>query len=703
MRETGIAMEKRINNIIVGLLIAMIIFILILITFSMSASNAQATLVPEHITSDTTWNASGNPYTVKKDFVIDENITLTIEPGVDIQFQEYGRLYVEGDLYATGNASNYTRFFRSVEPYDYPWNGIQVNETGSINLKFCKIIQVYDAITFSESISSNIENCIINAHHQGFETHGSSSIDIIKTFIKSGNEAIYTYESSNILIEDCDIYKTRYGISISGSQNCRIYSCRISNVGQYGLSIHYSNQVDIRNTQFYNNSFRDISLTFSSDEQYDHEFVNCTINGKPIYYYHNVNNITINNLDAGAIIVAAGEHITVSHCTVIGSGGIQFYSTRYSMIHNCNVSSNREGIYCYTSSYNEVYNNTISENEDGIWMHSCHNNNIHDNNISNNGDGISLRTSRNNMVYHNNFITNDDHIDDYSNDLEDNLWDNNKEGNYWSGFRPTDIGGDGIGDYPYNIDYRAKDNYPLVHPWTGALPPDTVAPYFKGTYRTVRTLHIPGDTIKIEFTPSEFVYYEIIIDTDGNEGFNNLTDTVFTGNTSNEKFQTLWDGTDKYGSYADDGDHRIQIMIWDKAHNPVDEPHDAGVAHTIRDLDRDGVRDSNDAFPLDPTETRDTDSDGIGDNADTDWDNDGVDNDKDVFILDPDEWSDQDGDGIGDNADPDDNANNINDVVEIPLVVFILLFPLVLFYYTNKHVTRIKKEKEDEKEEDEVK
>jgi hypothetical protein len=242
-----------------------------------------------------------------------------------------------------------------------------------------------------------------------------------------------------------------------------------------------------------------------------------------------------------------------------------------------------------------------------------------------------------------------------------------------------------------------------VHPWTGALPPDTVAPYFKGTYRTVRTLHIPGDTIKIEFTPSEFVYYEIIIDTDGNEGFNNLTDTVFTGNTSNEKFQTLWDGTDKYGSYADDGDHRIQIMIWDKAHNPVDEPHDAGVAHTIRDLDRDGVRDSNDAFPLDPTETRDTDSDGIGDNADTDWDNDGVDNDKDLFILDPDEWSDQDGDGIGDNADPDDNANNINDVVEIPLVVFILLFPLVLFYYTNKHVTRIKKEKEDEKEEDEVK
>jgi hypothetical protein len=36
------------------------------------------------------------------------------------------------------------------------------------------------------------------------------------------------------------------------------------------------------------------------------------------------------------------------------------------------------------------------------------------------------------------------------------------------------------------------------------------------------------------------------------------------------------------------------------------------------------VADIDDAFPLDPTETTDTDGDGIGDNADTDDDNDGV-------------------------------------------------------------------------------
>ena len=43
------------------------------------------------------------------------------------------------------------------------------------------------------------------------------------------------------------------------------------------------------------------------------------------------------------------------------------------------------------------------------------------------------------------------------------------------------------------------------------------------------------------------------------------------------------------------------------------------------DDDGDGVLDVDDAFPLDASETIDTDGDGIGNNADTDDDGDGVD------------------------------------------------------------------------------
>ena len=79
------------------------------------------------------------------------------------------------------------------------------------------------------------------------------------------------------------------------------------------------------------------------------------------------------------------------------------------------------------------------------------------------------------------------------------------------------------------------------------------------------------------------------------------------------------------------------------------------------DDDNDGVLDADDAFPLDPTESLDTDGDGIGNNADTDDDNDGVLDADDAFPLDPAESLDTDGDGIGNNADLDDDYDGITD------------------------------------------
>ncbi|HHO57321.1 MAG TPA: hypothetical protein ENJ70_02070, partial [Thermoplasmatales archaeon] len=48
------------------------------------------------------------------------------------------------------------------------------------------------------------------------------------------------------------------------------------------------------------------------------------------------------------------------------------------------------------------------------------------------------------------------------------------------------------------------------------------------------------------------------------------------------------------------------------------------VLNPTHDRDGDGVPDDQDAFPDDPTEWRDSDGDGVGDNADNDDDNDGI-------------------------------------------------------------------------------
>ena len=57
------------------------------------------------------------------------------------------------------------------------------------------------------------------------------------------------------------------------------------------------------------------------------------------------------------------------------------------------------------------------------------------------------------------------------------------------------------------------------------------------------------------------------------------------------------------------------------------------------DFDNDGYENSIDSFPNDPGEWLDTDSDGIGDNADNDDDNDGVDDSEDAFPFDGSKWA----------------------------------------------------------------
>ncbi len=90
---------------------------------------------------------------------------------------------------------------------------------------------------------------------------------------------------------------------------------------------------------------------------------------------------------------------------------------------------------------------------------------------------------------------------------------------------------------------------------------------------------------------------------------------------------------------------------------------------TDGDSDNDGTPDVDDAFPLDPAEQLDTDTDGIGNNADTNDDEDGALDEEDAFPLDPAEQADSDNDGIGNNAESDDDDDGEPDVSDnCPLV-----------------------------------
>ncbi len=127
----------------------------------------------------------------------------------------------------------------------------------------------------------------------------------------------------------------------------------------------------------------------------------------------------------------------------------------------------------------------------------------------------------------------------------------------------------------------------------------------------------------------------------------------------------------------------------------LDSDSDGTLNYKDLDDDNDNILDGDDAFPLDATETVDTDLDGIGNNADTDDDGDGLsdsvettlgtdpllaDSDADgtsdfadAFPLDSTETLDTDLDGIGNNTDVDDDGDGLSDEAEISLGTDLLL------------------------------
>lgn len=58
------------------------------------------------ITCDTTWTVEGSPYIVVGTVIVDSGVTLTIEPGVTVKFNDSLSLNIDGELIARGTVTD---------------------------------------------------------------------------------------------------------------------------------------------------------------------------------------------------------------------------------------------------------------------------------------------------------------------------------------------------------------------------------------------------------------------------------------------------------------------------------------------------------------------------------------------------------------------------------------------------------------------
>lgn len=153
-----------------------------------------------HISSDTIWEPL-NTYRLINNTYIDPGVTLTIEPGVEVQFADGFSLIVEGSLNSTGTDSNPIVFTSSRVAEDPPdpsagsWNTIAFkgNRSEHFSIKYSIVEYAIDGLTIQSIDAAIIENnVIVNCSGNGITLKGNSNVTIAANTIMSNMNGIST-------------------------------------------------------------------------------------------------------------------------------------------------------------------------------------------------------------------------------------------------------------------------------------------------------------------------------------------------------------------------------------------------------------------------------------------------------------------------------------------------------------------------------
>lgn len=144
----------------------------VLALFTLFTPTAQADEVGGIIDTDTTWTLAGSPYIITDTVIIQPNVTLTVEAGVEVQTQPNRGITVNGLLLAVGTAVAPITFTSSANNAPGQWQGIVVNG-GEVSLAHAEVRYATTnltvnsptstvAITSSRLISTSLNSIAVN-------------------------------------------------------------------------------------------------------------------------------------------------------------------------------------------------------------------------------------------------------------------------------------------------------------------------------------------------------------------------------------------------------------------------------------------------------------------------------------------------------------------------------------------------------------
>jgi parallel beta-helix repeat protein len=323
---------------------------------------------------------------------------------------------------------------------------------------------------------------IVGPYMNGIYIAGSLGTTLTGNTISGNGWGLFIYNSSQNIITGNEIVANNIGIDLETSRNNILKDNNLDNT---------------QNLAVFGDTLAEFALDMDTSNKID---------DKTVYYLVNKNNLVINPTtytDVGLLALVDCENITVQNLELTNNGQALIVAfTSGSKILGNTIMDNHQGILLFGSSGNEVTNNIITQNYRGLQIsRSSKNNRISNNNIKNNEQGILLfdsslntfigntvqenkmgigfNSASNNMIYGNYFVDNTDYqvydagIDSTDITNSTNYWnfDYPIGGNYWSDYKGVDFksgadknedGSDDIGDSPYVINSKNKDEYPLL-------------------------------------------------------------------------------------------------------------------------------------------------------------------------------------------------------------------------------------------------
>ncbi|MCW4043685.1 MAG: right-handed parallel beta-helix repeat-containing protein [Candidatus Bathyarchaeota archaeon] len=276
--------------------------------------------------------------------------------------------------------------------------------------------------------------------------------------VTNGGDGIRLFRGKRNTVTDCVAYGNYFGLTISGSS-----------------------QNFLRRNILFNNSHNLLIFgTWSiSDFLQDIDSSNL-VDGKPVYYLVNEENLFINPAtfpNVGYLAVVNSINVQIANLSLSRNGnGLLIAFSSNTLIENVEATHNSYGISLMCSPGTMVKHCNFSYNFCGIFFYYSDHVNIKENSISHNEEGIFSMCSNYGAVYHNDFIENYRYYQARVHESDNVHWDDGypSGGNYWSDYNGVDVksgpyqnetGSDGIGDTPYVIDENNQDDYPLMKAW----------------------------------------------------------------------------------------------------------------------------------------------------------------------------------------------------------------------------------------------